>query len=132
MEYSAPVRCGAPSCPNPPIWRFASAHRWESPATALEVRAQYRCGEHLDLAGLVWLPDLAHGMVVVVDPAGVSPAEFDHERTDTSRIGRHLIDVAQLRPGRPDVPPSVTGDATQLVDLDELERRLRAALGTDR
>jgi hypothetical protein len=111
VENPTTVRCGASRCPAPPLWRFAVAFPFEAATVALRARPQYRCGEHLDLAGLVWLPGLTHGMYVVLDPQGVSPALHDDERSDTVRMESHLIDVDELR------PRSVRSDATQLIPV---------------
>lgn len=107
MENPTNSRCGASSCSEPAIWRFAAAMPTEPAAEALaRPDAELRCQLHMSLSALTWLPGLADGLVVVVGAAD-SPAAGRHS-ADTVRMASHLIDVDQLRPGRPDVPPSVT------------------------
>lgn len=132
VEYSASVRCGAPRCSEPALWRFAVAGATESPRTALDRRPHLRCADHLSLSDLSWLPELAADMVVVVDVLWLSPAAVDRDdRSDTMRMASHLIDVDQLRPGR-HRPPSVTGDATQLMPAVVPVPGQLLAPGTDR
>lgn len=132
MENPTNLRCGAPRCSREPSYRFALAFRYESPTSALQVRPQYRCTDHLTIADLNWLPGLEHGMVVVIDPAGVSPA-YDDERSDTVRMSTHLIDVDELRPlSRRRTRPSVTSDATQVMAAVVAVPGQLAVPGTDR
>ena len=121
MEYSASVRCGAPSCPEPPVWRFVAAVPGEPADVALSrPDVEFRCSLHMSLSALTWLPGLADGLMVVVGAVD-SPA-LVADLAETVRMGSHLIDVDQLRPRRPepvDFPRSVTvtdlGPATQLM-----------------
>ena len=118
MENPTNVRCGAPRCSADASWRFALAYRIESPQSALEIRPQFRCTEHLTITDLTWLPGLEHGMVAVVDPNPISPGAWD-DRSDTVRMTTHLIDVDELYPSG-----SVTRDAsTQAIDMSDLRRR---------
>lgn len=124
MEYSASPPCGAPSCSEPALWRYAAAVPTEGAAAALaRPDAELRCQLHMSLSALTWLPGLADGLVVVVGTVD-SPASTGRHAADTVRMETHLIDVDQLRPRR----PSVTGDATQFMPaLSGLELAARLA-----